>query len=114
MSQRVMRNEIGEVISLSRFGPEKLTSRRNVKKKIANGDGRATRMCRVFDVAHATTIDRHARCGLRVFSTRCQLDSSDGRDRSKRFATKTERTDRSEILCDVNLQIGRASCRERV
>src|ERR1041385_3009338 len=61
-------------------------------------------MSRIFNIAHATTVDRHARRRLRVFSASCQLDLRDGRDRSKCFATKTERPDRGEIFRDANLR----------
>ncbi len=93
MGQRVVSDEICEVIRFSRFRSHELSSRWNVEKQIAHDDGCPAWMSSVFDVAHAPAVDRDARCCLCAVGTRCQLDSRNGSDRCQRFAAKTERCD---------------------
>src|SRR2546422_2683003 len=67
MGQRVVCNEIREVITLGRFGAQKLSAGRRVEEKISNGDRRAAWMSRIFHVAHASAFDGYARARRRIF-----------------------------------------------
>ena len=67
MGQRVVCDEIREVITLSRFGAQKLSAGRRVEEKIADRDRCAPRMGGIFYVAHASALNGYARARRRVF-----------------------------------------------
>ena len=59
MRQRVMSNQIREVITLGGFRAQKLSTRRRIEKQIPHADGCAARMRSIFHIAHAATFDQH-------------------------------------------------------
>ena len=67
MSQRIVCNQIGQVVTLSGFGTQKLATRRCVEKQIAYRDRCPTGMGGVLHVTQAATFDDHAGPGARIF-----------------------------------------------
>src|SRR5215204_7663220 len=106
MSQRVVRHEVREVISFSRFRSQKLSARGNIEKEIPHADRRAARMSSVFNVAHASALDGDARGCVCALDTGRQLNFGNGGDRRERFTAKSECADRGEIVCLANLRGG--------
>jgi hypothetical protein len=80
VGQRVVSYEIGQMKTFRGLRSQKFSPRRNVKEKIAHGDGCAVGVRSVFDVAHLPTFNQNARPGWGIFSFSCEFDPGDGSD----------------------------------
>src|ERR1051326_3794361 len=86
MRQRIVRYQIGQVVTLRGFGTQNLPPRWRVEKEIARRDRRTAWMRCIFHVTHATAFDPHARSRRHIFSSRYKLNSRDRTNRCDRRA----------------------------
>src|SRR5215475_789793 len=103
VGQRVMRDQIGDVITFGGLRLQKFAARRDVEEEVADFKFGASRKGYVAHVEHPPAADLDLGPGHLAVPLRAQTNLRDRGDRSQRLAAKAERHDRLEVLGRLDL-----------